>query len=360
MSTESIPTINVLFKEAKRKFAELDAYSSSTREAHEHQNALCTLHKEFSMIQSMVERLDFFSDNESFEEISTSYIPFLALDYYIASVSMRLEFGELNRAVDDDARRQYKLKCLHEARRRFLQFLETLAFFGSVLNSEDVQLLKLLKDGSSSDVNLSTVMKNPYERRKAKIKNFKRRKELEDKLRYLDQSFTKRGSDVEVIKREYFIDEIRLLVLNTLDNIFSIDMEMGMLEKMPPHDQTNYTPSMHSKKDQALRVEEVPGKKRIDDLIGPGGKILQPFTITKTKADIRNAVFGYSHTLPSMSVDEYLEYELMHGKLLNATNTKEEQDEHSENSDEELYARNWDDWKDDHPKGSGNMKANIG
>ena len=39
---------------------------------------------------------------------------------------------------------------------------------------------------------------------------------------------------------------------------------------------------------------------------------------------------------------------------------KDDNDSDTEDSEAEEEKRRWDDWKDENPKGAGNMKANIG
>lgn len=67
-----------------------------------------------------------------------------------------------------------------------------------------------------------------------------------------------------------------------------------------------------------------------------------------------------------MTVEEYLDYELANGKMLkdevkdNNPANKDDNDSDTEDSEAEEEKRRWDDWKDENPKGAGNMKANIG
>lgn len=60
-----------------------------------------------------------------------------------------------------------------------------------------------------------------------------------------------------------------------------------------------------------------------------------------------------------MTVEEWGEYEykLMKERETQQQNktTKKPNEESDEEEEETLKKRNWDDWKDEHPKGSGNM-----
>ncbi|CAI5759278.1 unnamed protein product [Candida verbasci] len=109
------------------------------------------------------------------------------------------------------------------------------------------------------------------------------------------------------------------------------------------------------------RLESRPGLNsgKISDFLSKQGKILKPFTITN-KQDLQKKVFGTGQMLPSMTVEEYLDYELANGKMMKEEQPQAEKFSEDEDSDDELEKRRWDDWKDENPKGSGNMGANIG
>lgn len=67
------------------------------------------------------------------------------------------------------------------------------------------------------------------------------------------------------------------------------------------------------------KVEEVVDKQQKTQFTGPlldkGGKAMRPFVITGREA-IQNGVFKYGHTLPSMSIDDYLAQEMERGNFL--------------------------------------------
>ena len=141
-------------------------------------------------------------------------------------------------------------------------------------------------------------------------------------------------------------------------------MELEVLKKMPAPNKNPKPPQKEQPIDPTgytTKLEVVPGKKQpISSLLSKQGKILQPFTITANKNELRNKVFGTGQVLPSMSVEEYLDYELANGKVAAEEVKNEKNDQDTDDSDEELEKRQWDDWKDDNPKGMGNTGANLG
>ncbi|GAA6029410.1 hypothetical protein JCM8097_003664 [Rhodosporidiobolus ruineniae] len=117
-------------------------------------------------------------------------------------------------------------------------------------------------------------------------------------------------------------------------------------------------------------------------LLSPEGKVLRPFTILpsntaggplSTRLRLQSEVFRPSHRLPTMSIDEYLAIEEERGNVLQgggpSTSEGVEQaraEERAEEEDDTVrgYAqeeaklrkeREFDDWKDSHRKGEGNM-----
>ena len=100
----------------------------------------------------------------------------------------------------------------------------------------------------------------------------------------------------------------------------------------------------------------------------------KPWSLKIDKSNIRSIltsqVFRPDITLPSMSLDEFarLEMERMRASA-SSTSTPDGPSENDENfyrklgrteDEEEERAREWDDWKDDNPRGSGNKLVNLG
>ena len=185
--------------------------------------------------------------------------------------------------------------------------------------------------------------------------------------------------DDEVIRLIY-IDQLKLFTLKSFNMLESISMELQVLQNRPnsssnPEQQQQL--EQDGKEDNRSRqytkendygfttkLENKPKLSyQVSDLINKQGKILQPFIITSQRDKLKEKVFGTGQILPSMTVEEYLDYELANGKMMKdevKDKPKDNEDEDELNEDEELEKRQWDDWKDENPKGAGNMKANIG
>ena len=87
---------------------------------------------------------------------------------------------------------------------------------------------------------------------------------------------------------------------------------------------------------------------------------MQPFTLLDRRTQLQQGVFRSGHNLPTMTIDEYLEEEKRRGNIIEGggekSGMKEEVDEDDlDRADEEtMKAREWDEFKEANPRGSGN------
>lgn len=338
--------------------------------------------KEFTLIQLIVDRLDLFSDNESLNEINVSYIQFINLDYYLGLLySDYLWNPKSGQAPEASDPIEFKEMNITIAKSKLVRFIAQLDNYGEVLSKSQSSRVNSFKEIYNPTYDELVTYSNPALKRADKIENYKLEKELKGKLQILNDYYNQNSEkgededdsmferfDEEIVKAIY-IDQLRLFSISAFNNLELLSMELQVLSNRPKQRITEIDPpkskeepSMENDYGYTSKLESLPlkNKSKISDLISKQGKILQPFTITSNKQDLKLKVFGTGQVLPSMSVEEYLDYELANGKMMKEEVKDEKNDSDSDNSDEELEKRQWDDWKDDNPKGSGNMKANLG
>lgn len=338
--------------------------------------------KEFTLIQLIVDRLDLFSDNESLNEINVSYIQFINLDYYLGLLySDYLWNPKSGQAPEASDPIEFKEMNITIAKSKLVRFIAQLDNYGEVLSKSQSSRVNSFKEIYNPTYDELVSYSNPALKRADKIENYKLEKELKGKLQILNDYYNQNSEkgededdsmferfDEEIVKAIY-IDQLRLFSISAFNNLELLSMELQVLSNRPKQRITEIDPpkskeepSMENDYGYTSKLESLPlkNKSKISDLISKQGKILQPFTITSNKQDLKLKVFGTGQVLPSMSVEEYLDYELANGKMMKEEVKDEKNDSDSDNSDEELEKRQWDDWKDDNPKGSGNMKANLG
>ena len=113
--------------------------------------------------------------------------------------------------------------------------------------------------------------------------------------------------------------------------------------------------------DYSERLDKPPGNdSRSGPLLTSNGKPLQPFTLTDKRSQFGRGVFRPDHSLPTMSIDEYLEEERRRGGMIEgggvaSTQPQEPDEDNIVLADAEtMKARAWDDFIEANPKGSGN------
>lgn len=261
--------------------------------------------------------LGMFSSNEELFEVSTLSLPFILVSYYHAVL--------LYRKDEDRLENLYKSLELHE---RFIEICR------------DYQL----------DIPNQTAA-NDADKRLLRISRQKTRKEFKDFLNKYS------NLDVDIVddelQRTIYIKTIELSIYSSLEDIEYINSEINLLKSRP------LEPVVV--KPEIIRVPTT------GPLLSKSGKLLRPFTIT-SRAQMTAGVFRPGHNLPTMTLDDYIEAEMKRGGIINGggneNKPKEEQDEDDwdeERQDLELKKkREFEQFKDDNPKGWGNKGGNRG
>lgn len=370
-------TVTEKFQAALARFehyrSDTDKFSGRKNEP-KYQVELLKLIKEFRIIAIIVDQLGLFSDNESVDELNVNYIPFLNVDYYLGNLFQNLiiDWQSVGEDVTIDGMED-KVENLRRAQEYYASYIVKVSNY-QLLNSTQTAKINAFKksDNPTPETILLTLSQNPAVIRAEKIANFKLEKELNAKIQILFDRYAKNSNEAKEIFTSYdedtvkqlYLDQIQLFVLKAFGSLELTGMELSVLKNMPRLPKEPRAPMKEKKEDPTgytEHLEKVPGKKEpMSALLSKQGKILQPFTITSSKDELRQKVFGTGQVLPSMTVEEYLDYELANGKMMKeeVKDNLDEKDE--EDSEEEEEKRRWDDWKDDNPKGQGNTGANIG
>lgn len=382
-----------------------------------YQTKVSTLLKELNHLENFINQLHLFSDNESLEEINPVYIQYLNVNYFFAclynlyllnpksnSIPSQGPLGKLAANVDPVA---YKSLNLELCKTRLINYLLALQNFKSLTEGQSKRL-NAFKETYNPTYNelVSSSGSNPATKRAEKIENYKLEKELTNKLQLLDDYYksklvvvvNKKDNDDddddddfdleeedddiftkfdEETLRAIYQDQLKLNALTSFNMLELTVMELEVLSKRPspseiainderkssfargkfgPENDYGFTTKLEN-----VYNPNAKGSEKASQLVSKQGKILQPFTITSNRQELNKKVRGTGQVLPSMSVEEYLDYELANGKMVKeeAKDVQKDEDE-SDNSDEEIEKRNWNDWKDDNPKGLGNTGGNIG
>jgi hypothetical protein len=315
--------------------------------------------KSYEECIQIIDKVSLFSANESLEDISTSDLPYLLVLYRIAELLQKV-------STSSPLERRRVLESTREAYEKFLHLLDSY----SILAPQDS---KILAEYNEDPINFSTIStKDPNARRNAKIANFKAEKQLKQKLEYMRSSprYLEDGGDEEAV-RELYLANVALGVHMTLQGLEGINREVEVLAQAPIPLMPQTTTI---EEDERRRKESIASdgySERLDSplvlqsgyrgpLLSREGKPLRPFTLVSNRQELANGVFRPGHNLPTMSIDEYLDEEKRRGGIIEgggeASGRQPEPDEDNfEKADQEtMKAREWDEFTEANPKGSGN------
>ncbi|XP_060548017.1 immunoglobulin-binding protein 1 isoform X2 [Pantherophis guttatus] len=286
-----------------------------------------------------VSQLELFSRNEELEEIASADLRFMLVPALLAALTLR------------QVAPPRRLEHLRRARGLFLDFLRLCRNYAvarfdlprEAVDSDDEEHggeaapAPAPSDGQASLLAMAAA-------RRAKIERYKQKKELENQLASL-KPFVDSGQAEEEQIREFYLLQIKKWVTVSLEEIESIDQEIAILNRRGAVQGPSTRPSQ------------------------PPRSSVRPFILTRDAAQAK--VFGAGYpSLATMTVDEWYDQHQKQGVLPEQGISQrapgpEDQQKDQENATEKeeqaaaLKAREWDDWKDLHPRGYGNRK-NMG
>ncbi|KAI1092695.1 type 2A phosphatase-associated protein 42 [Rostrohypoxylon terebratum] len=357
MSQES-RTLKSAFEAAEKQRIALEgACEANSPTFHEDLAEALKLYHECIQI---INKISLFSPNEELEDISTSDLPYLLVNYHIAELLQKV-------STPTPSARKAALKETREAYEQFLHLLDDY----SILSPSDAKLFAAYNEDPDAFSTISAA--DPAARRNAKIANFKAEKELKNKLAYMRSSprYLEDGGDEDAV-RELYLTNIAFCTHMAFQGLEGINREMEILAQAP----LPLMPTLSTVEDDERRrkasLDKVAYSERLDTplnglssmnkgpLLSKEGKPLRPFTLTSNRQELQQGVFRPGHNLPTMSIDEYLEEERRRGNIIEgggeASGRQPEPDEDNyEKADAEtMKAREWDEFKEENPKGSGN------
>ncbi|XP_035585038.1 immunoglobulin-binding protein 1-like [Zalophus californianus] len=285
----------------------------------------------------MLSQLDLFSRNEDLEEIASTDLKYLMVPAFQGALTMK----QVNPSK--------RLDHLQWAREHFLNYLIQCRYY----HVAEFELPKT-KNNSTDYNTASSSMAYPNladmaSQRQAKIERYKQKKELEHRLSALKSAVESGQADDEHV-REYYLLHLRRWIGISLEEIESIDQEMKILREK---DSSTEASTSHSP-----RQDRPP---------------MKPFVLTRNVAQAK--VFGAGYpSLASMTVNDWYDQHRKFGalpdqgiaktpaELKRSVQQQEDEEQKEEVEDDEQThrrAREWDDWKDTHPRGYGN-RQNMG
>eukprot|EP00536_Pseudo-nitzschia_multiseries_P008808 jgi/Psemu1/306044/fgenesh1_kg.231_\ len=338
-------------------------------------------------IQRDVQALGLFSKNETIEDISTKSLPFLAIEHLLAVArgNLPVEPGAM-------AGRKENINRSFSLWGHFFERLETLELLSKEETNEFHRLVESQQQLESSETNNKMFSSVAVVDRDAKIARFKakqqQRKDIE-KLRALMDRRSRcgitpeeemDGHDLDSLERSMTLKELHIFKLEALENWSQSLRELPMIEQMIKMDEERQQRQKHTGTgDNSID----PNRRRPP----PSNKGLQVTNVSQDAAtgqlrfkreEIRSKVFQPGWSQPTMSLEELGEREYQEAMEREARQKKAEakralqprryeelvRDGLEDNAElvdaSAKLDRDWDDWKDQNPRGSGNKMANRG
>ncbi|KAL6947103.1 hypothetical protein ACO0QE_001972 [Hanseniaspora vineae] len=380
---------NTIVKQIQTKIAS----TGLRQDAKEFQDTLSSLFQQLlTLKQKVFNDFAYFSDNESLDDIASKSLKFLSIDYYMAYLMSKKQavLSSNNNASSFMLSNKNKLKIefLNKSVQLYMQFLVTLNDYEIL----DKNMSKKLNGFASvfkptlDEITNKNVPNNQAFQRNMKIESFKAQKELDGKLKFLEnkilESTGKNGTnkdDTEVeddfddavddeLIRELYLAKLTQLSYRAFTEIEGNLYEIEMLSNFTSIDSiADHQAEMEKQSEEKQKREQDPTRytERLEvlnqPLLSKTGKVLRNFTLLNDKQKQQKKVFGFGQYGPTMSVEEFLEQEFASGNVLQGGEQDpslidDKVNEDSEEwADKETYkAREWDDFTETHTKGSGN------
>lgn len=365
---EEPKSLKALFADAEAKRLALEStYETNTAAYRDDVSSTVRL---YNSCLEQISRLSLFSPNESLEDISTSDLPYLLVNYHLAELTQKV-------STPTPQARRALLSSARDAYERYLHLLDSY----SLLSEPHRKLLERYAD-SPTAFSTTPAGADAAARRDAKIANLKTEKELRTKLDFLrrrPEYGTEEGFGDEEAVRAVHLAHLAYAAHMTFQALESLNRELDVLSQAPDPSSVRPNPTVAAAQEEedarrrARREDDGSYSDRLDGasavrsaasmsgpLLSGQGKPLRPFTLLGNRAEIAKGVFRPGHNLPTMTIDEYLEEEKRRGGIIEgggeASGRQPEPDEDNyEKADAETYkAREWDEFVEANPRGSGN------
>ncbi|ODQ63455.1 TAP42-domain-containing protein [Nadsonia fulvescens var. elongata DSM 6958] len=266
----------------------------------------------------------------------------------------------------------------------YLSFLHNLDTY-KLLPSGVSKRLKEAFERGKQDINEALKLLSPSDptsRREDKIARYKYEKTLEQQLRQLESQTSGSGdsnttaSDEEDIRRELYLKSLQLYATKAIGSLEMLQMELTLLRNMPKSytarssmqlhgraaaEDTRQTGRQHTSDDTIKGyTERLETLETSNPLLDKAGKVMRPFNLVATRDQVRKKAFGTGQYMPTMSVEEYLEEERKQGGIISGGGPQSEVVPEPNEDDEDIAdmatykARDWDEFVEANPKGSGN------
>ncbi|KAJ2723632.1 Type 2A phosphatase-associated protein 42 [Coemansia sp. Benny D115] len=362
------------FARAQRQLRSLESttLASNSKEYQKQVQDLVALLKSCS---SQADSLSLFSSNETADDYSTSELHIILIYAYLGEALQKLNAPDGGRSA-----------VLQEAMQSYKTFLTNCQAISIISQSKDLDRVLNRSKKDSSDKQPPAV--DPGMARLQKIERFKKvrsmQREVADLEALLGKDSDSDNEDMDEVEREYAVKLIELKIHQVIDDIDMLESELEMAIQMDAMrlKARESAPGDREKPGSAASAKESANDWRLDSqsynqidprtgrpvqpLFNSRGQPMRPFVLTNERQRIKDSVFRPDWALPTMTIDEYLKQEQENGNIISGGGKEPDEKPEIDDNDHDaldadtLKKREWDDFKDDNPKGMGNRGGNRG
>ncbi|KAJ2852658.1 Type 2A phosphatase-associated protein 42 [Coemansia brasiliensis] len=335
-------SLGARFTRAQQQLKTLNTSTLSSNST-EYQAQVSAIIKQLEICSEQVEKLSLFSSNETTEDYSTSELKLLLIYAYLGEAIQKLQSSDRVHALEQ-ASLYYK---------RFLTLCQD-------LHIDEPKRAKESRDAGTT--------------RMQKIERFKQMRMMEQEIRQLEEHSAE-SNDMDQMEREHAVKLIKLKIYQVEDDksLLASELEMArqmeaIKEQQDSRDPTSKPDSSWRLDEQSLKIDPRTRQPVTLPVFNEKGQPMRPFVLTgrgSERQEIKDRVFRPGWALPTMSVDEYLQQEKERGNIISGGGKEPETKQVDEDDYEALDAqvmkqREWDDFKDENPRGWGNRGGNRG
>uniref|UniRef100_A0A6B2L9C4 TAP42-like family protein n=1 Tax=Arcella intermedia TaxID=1963864 RepID=A0A6B2L9C4_9EUKA len=310
------------FVSGQELYEKLEDYSSSSPDYKDLVNAAI---KYFQTCAVMVLQNSVYSENEELREFNSFAIKYLAVPFYL---------GELYQIVPGEA--VQRLPQLKRAKDYLEKFINSMIKLG-IMSKQDANAYRTFAVATAEN------------KRTEKIRRFKREKEIQQLIQNYRNLKLKEDAnedkDDDETERKISILLLELNSIKAIDSVVALKQEIEIVEHM------------------SKLMEQNGGK--LPPPPKPEPKPIQkPIVITDTRQFIKDNVFKPGFNLPTVSVEQAAEMDYQEmiqreerqktAQLRKKEKLVKEYGDDDEEMEQLKKDREFDDYKDEHPRGSGN------
>eukprot|EP00559_Dactyliosolen_fragilissimus_P008367 CAMPEP_0184861320 /NCGR_PEP_ID=MMETSP0580-20130426/6027_1 /TAXON_ID=1118495 /ORGANISM="Dactyliosolen fragilissimus" /LENGTH=406 /DNA_ID=CAMNT_0027358765 /DNA_START=67 /DNA_END=1287 /DNA_ORIENTATION=+ len=355
-------------------------------------------------LQDDIRRMSIFSTNETLQDLSTASISLLSTEYHLGK-------SLLQQSIASSSQRKENITKATESLYGFLSRCDNLEIWKGDIQKNYHSLLDLSDRNESEEMdsnngngrNKARLLMTTGELRDAKIARYRLSKTLTNQKSHLNALSTQRarlglmehetmeGHDGEGLMRSLALSELNLYAIDAIEEIHNSNKEMEMLDMAIKLEETRNSINLHrnsmhqtngstSMSNMGSRYRPLPPNSKQNKPLELTHVTLDPASgqLVMKKEQVRSQVFRPGWNQPTMTLEELGDREVADAiQRSNMQKEAEERAKHAPRRYEQLVRdgmeddsnlmdqsavldRQWDDWKDENPKGSGNKMGDRG